>query len=82
MKKSICPQLPNSAVWSVKDWVMTHRGSNYTIFVPVRDGESPTTSTLYRCVFDTTEETMESTASGQKDLFDTTDLQNKTCLTT
>ena len=82
MKKSICPPLPNSAVWSVNDWVMTHRGSNYTIFVPVRDGESPTTSTLFRCVFDITEETMESTASGQKDLFGITDLPSKIYSTT
>ena len=70
--------MPSSDVWCVKDWVMTHRGSNYTIYVPAKDGESPTTSTLSRCVFDITEETMEFTASEPKAFQSTTDLPSKT----
>lgn len=78
MKKNGCHLWPNLDVASAKDWVMTHRWSNYTIYAPVRDGESRITSMSSHYVFPITEEMKASTASAQKDLFATMDLPSKT----
>jgi len=82
MKKSTFQKWPNSDVWFVLDWVIAEHQPKYTTFVPVRAGAAAATSTPSPFAQPITVEKPESTASGQRDLFDTTDLQNKTCLTT
>ena len=78
MKKNTFPGWPNSAVWCASDWVMTEHRPKYTTFVPVRAGAAAATSTPSLFAQNTIEAKPESTASGQRDLFDTTDLPNKT----
>ena len=78
MKKNGWGALPNSAVWFAKDWVIKERQRNYIIYEPVRDGEGRIITTSSPFAQGITEETTAYTASAQKDLFDTTDLQNKT----
>jgi len=69
---------PNSDVWSASDWVMTHRGSNYTIFVPVRDGEEAVTLKQSGYALNIIAEQLAFTASAQGDLFATIDSPSKT----
>ena len=82
MKKSTFQKWPNSAVWCVSDWVITEHQPKYTTFVPVRVGAAAATSTPSPFARSTIEAKPESTASGQRDLFDTTDSPNKTFWTT
>lgn len=79
MKKNGLIAFPNSDVWCVDAWAMKERHAKSTTFVPVRDGDEARTFKELGYVLNTIAETLASTDLAQKDLFDITDLQNKTC---
>ena len=70
---------PNSAVWSAEGWATKTPRAKFITFVPVRDGEEARTFKQLGYVLNTIAERLASTGSAQKDLFDITDLPNKTC---
>ena len=77
MKKNTSIAWPNSDVWFVDAWAMKHQGSRSIIYVPVRDGAEAATLKQSGCVLNTIAERLACMDLEQKDLFDTTDLQNK-----
>ena len=77
MKNNGCQALLNLAAPSAEDWVMTHLGLNYTIYAQAKDGESQTTSTLFRCARPITVATKEYTDLEPKGSQSTTDLPNR-----
>jgi hypothetical protein len=77
MKKRGLIKFPNSAVWCVEGWATKEPHAKSTIFVPVRDGAEALTFKQSGYVLNTIAEKLASTALGQRDLFDTTGLPNK-----
>ena len=82
MRKSTSIAWPNSDVWCVGVWATKEPRAKSITFVPVRDGAEARTLTQLGYVLSTTEEKPVFTGLAQRDLFATTDLPNKSCLTT
>jgi hypothetical protein len=79
MKNNGSIKWPNLDVWCVNEWVIQEHHPKYTIFVPVRDGDDPATTKPFHYAQNITGATQGFTDSVQRDLFDTTDLQSRTC---
>ena len=78
MRKNTSIAWPNSDVWCVGGWATKEPRAKSITFVPVRDGAEARTLTQLGYVLNTIAEKLASTDSAQRDLFDTTDLPNKT----
>ena len=78
MKSSGSIAWPNSAVWCVDGWATREPRAKSTIFVPVRDGVEARTLKQSGYVLNTIAEQLACMDLAQRDLFDTTDLPNKT----
>ena len=82
MKKSICLRLQNWDALSAADWAMRARLLSYTIFGVDKGGVERVIISSSPRVLAIIVEMKESTDSEPKAFQSTTDLQNKTCLTT
>jgi hypothetical protein len=82
MKRSICLRLQNWDVLSVEDWAMRARLLSYTIFGVDKGGVDRVIISSSPSALAIIVEMKEFTDSEPRASQSTTDLQNKTCLTT
>ena len=82
MKKTICLVLQPSDAWSAEELGTLIARLKFIICGPVKDGAGLRTTLQYHYVQSITEVKLEFTDSEPKAFQSTTDLQNKTCLTT